>query len=84
MKSGRFESVVAFNHFDKKTAFGMHAHHNHNAEHSLAEFVNRESIGAVEHFNADTALTFAQIDEPLLLVFSDVKVWETDEKEGKH
>ena len=60
---------------------GNHMFHNENSEEGIFEFVNRESLGPVEDLNADTILTFSLLDDPILLVFVDLKV--KDQKEGE-
>jgi hypothetical protein len=62
---------------------GMHPAHNHNAEQTVKEFVNRGSVAPIDDLNADTILTFSMMDEPLLLIFVKLNLWDTDPEEAK-
>jgi hypothetical protein len=63
---------------------GLHAHHNERAEHSVFEFVNRDSIGPLDDLNSDTILALSLLDEPLLLAFVDLNLWDKDKQEAEH
>mmetsp|Transcript_7894 Transcript_7894/g.13238 ORF Transcript_7894/g.13238 Transcript_7894/m.13238 type:complete len:414 (+) Transcript_7894:157-1398(+) len=83
--NGEYEALVVFNHFEKKTQMGLHPNHNEFAEQSILEFVNRDSMGPVDDFNADTALPYSIVEmEPLLLIFTQLDIWEKDKKEAEH
>ena len=63
---------------------GLHGRHQFNQEQSIKEFVNKESISLLDDLNADTILTFNMVEEPLLLAFVDLSLWEKDEKKAEH
>mmetsp|Transcript_19714 Transcript_19714/g.30431 ORF Transcript_19714/g.30431 Transcript_19714/m.30431 type:complete len:167 (+) Transcript_19714:979-1479(+) len=83
-KYNEYEALILYNHHERQFSFGNHMFHNENAESSIKEFVNRESISVIEDFNADTVLAFSLIEDPLLLVFADTSITETDKKETEH
>ena len=55
---GEFEALILYNHMRHQLSMGNNMFHNDNAEDGIREFINRESLGPVEDFNADTVLTF--------------------------
>lgn len=63
---------------------GLHARHDFNQEQSIKEFVNRESISLLDDLNADTVLTFSMLEEPLLLAFVDLNLWDKDKDKAEH
>ena len=63
---------------------GLHTRHDNNQEQSIKEFVNKESIFVLDDLNADTILTFNMLEEPLLIAFVDLDLWNKDEKLAEH
>ena len=62
---------------------GLHPNHNQNAEQTLKEFVNRESITVFDDLNADTILPLSMIEEPILLIFMDSGLWDTNPEQAR-
>ena len=46
--------------------------------------MNRESISLLDDLNADTILTFSMLEEPLLLAFVDLQLWDKDKDKAEH
>lgn len=61
---------------------GLHSGHNHNAEQSIKDFVNRESISDLDDINSESINTISMIsdDMPILLVFIDLDLWKKDKE----
>ena len=80
---GAFEALVVYNHVTSSIAYGLHGHHNFNQEMNIREFVNRESVATMDDYNADTAITFGMVDEPLFITFVDLDRYKYDEEAGR-
>ena len=61
---------------------GLHNGHNPNAEQSIKDFVNRESISDLDDINSESINTISMIsdDMPILLVFIDLDLWKKDKE----
>ena len=61
---------------------GLHNGHNPNAEQSIKDFVNRESISDLDDINSESINTILMIsdDMPILLVFIDLDLWKKDKE----
>ena len=75
-ETGAFEAMVVVNHNQQRIQHGLHHHHNQNQEQSIKEFINRESVSAMDDLNADTLLTLSMLTEPLYLAFVDLELWD--------
>jgi hypothetical protein len=61
----------------------LHILHNENSEESIKEFVNRESFAHQDDLNADTINSLNQLDDPLLLCFVDLEIWDQEGEDAK-
>ena len=84
IRNGVFEALIVIDHDNNWTQEGLHAHHDEKQEVAISEFVNKFSISILDDLNADTLQAYSMIDDPLLLVFVDLEMWEKDQKEAEH
>jgi hypothetical protein len=82
MVFGTYDTFLVVNHRDQHSQMGLHNGHNPNAEQSIKDFVNRESISDLDDINSESINTISMVsdDMPILLVFIDLDLWKKDKE----